>query len=75
MPIHDRTRVDAGIFHAFHSGWVEELSRALNRGLLPATYYALPEQVAGGVGPDVLTLRRQAYWRDVLSAAPDPAGE
>src|SRR5262245_32824947 len=58
MPIHDWTRVDAGIFHAFHHDWITELSRALNRGLLPAAYYALPEQFAGGFGPDVLTLRR-----------------
>jgi hypothetical protein len=58
MPIHDWTRVDAGIFHAFHHDWITEISRALNRGLLPAAYYALPEQLAGGLGPDVLTLRR-----------------
>ena len=58
MPIHDWTRVDAGIFHAFHHGWITEISRALNRGLLPAAYYAQPEQLAGGLGPDVLTLRR-----------------
>jgi hypothetical protein len=29
--------------------------RALNGGLLPHGYYALPEQLAGGLGPDVLT--------------------
>lgn len=57
MPIHDWGRVDAGIFHAFHHGWIEELSRILNRGLLPTDYYALPEQIAGGLGPDVLTLQ------------------
>ncbi|MCC6418223.1 MAG: DUF4058 family protein [Gemmataceae bacterium] len=58
MPIHDWTRVDAGIFHAFHHDWITEISRALNRGLLPADYYALPEQIVGGLGPDILTLRR-----------------
>ena len=57
MPVHDWTRVDAGIFHAFHHDWVTEISRALNRGLLPRSYYALPEQIAGGLGPDVLGLR------------------
>jgi hypothetical protein len=57
MPIHDWTRVDAGIFHAFHHDWITDISRALNRGLLPSDYYALPEQIAGGLGPDVLTLR------------------
>jgi hypothetical protein len=58
MPVHDWTRVDAGIFHAFHHDWITDISRALNRGVLPPSYYALPEQIAGGLGPDVLTLRR-----------------
>jgi Protein of unknown function (DUF4058) len=58
MPVHDRTRVEAAIFHAFHHDWITEIARALNRGLLPPTYYALPEQFAGGLGPDVLALRR-----------------
>lgn len=58
MPVHDWTLVDAGIFHAFHHDWITDISRALNRGLLPSAYYALPEQIAGGLGPDVLTLRR-----------------
>jgi uncharacterized protein DUF4058 len=67
MPIHDWTRVDAGIFHAFHHGWIEELARALNRGVLPSDYYALPEQHAAGFGPDVLTLQG-AGWDDADSA-------
>src|SRR5271168_316512 len=58
MPIHDWTRVDAGIFHDFHHAWIEEIKRALNRGLLPPDHYALAEQIAGGLGPDVLTLQR-----------------
>jgi hypothetical protein len=57
MPIHDWTRVEAGIFHHFHHDWITELARALNRGLLPADYYALAEQYAAGFGPDVLTLQ------------------
>ena len=57
MPIHDWTTVEAGIFHAFHHGWISEISNALNSGLLPKDYYALPEQVAAGFGPDVLTLQ------------------
>ncbi len=55
--IHDWTQVEAGIFHAFHHDWITEISRALNRGLLPGEYYALPEQIAGDFGPDVLTLK------------------
>lgn len=56
MPLHDWTRVDAGLFHAFHHGWIEEVARALNRGLLPPDYFALPEQNIRGPIPDVLTL-------------------
>jgi hypothetical protein len=57
MPIHDWTRVPAGIFHAFHHDWITEISRVLNGGLLPDDYYALPEQQTAGFGPDVLTLQ------------------
>ena len=56
MPVHDWTLVDAGIVHAFHVTWVPEISRALNGGLLPGGYYALPEQHAGMAIADVLTL-------------------
>jgi hypothetical protein len=58
MPIHDWTRVEAGIFHHFHHSWIDEIARTLNRGLLPPDHYALAEQIAGGLGPDVLTLQR-----------------
>jgi len=57
MPVHDWTLVGAGIFHHFHHGWIEEIQRALNSGLLPSEYYALAEQHAAGFGPDVLTLQ------------------
>lgn len=57
MPMHDWTRVAAGIFHAFHHDWITEMARALNGGLLPDDYYALPEQQAAGFGPDVLALQ------------------
>ena len=57
MPMHDWTLVEAGIFHAFHHRWISAVSDALNVGLLPGDYYALPEQVAAGFGPDVLTLQ------------------
>jgi hypothetical protein len=57
MPIHDWTRVDPGIFHDFHHEWISSIKRALNSGLLPPDHYALAEQSAGGLGPDVLTLQ------------------
>ncbi len=69
MPIHDWTRVDAGIFHHFHQAWGMAISIALNDGILPSEYYALAEQVVGRVepeadevlgrlGPDVVALQR-----------------
>ena len=59
MPIHDWTRVEAGIFHHFHHDWITAIARALNHGLLPDDYYALAEQHAAGFGPDVLTLQEE----------------
>ncbi len=57
MPIHDWTRVDAGLFHAFHQSWIVKLCNALNRGLLPADYFALPEQSMRGPVPEVAVFR------------------
>jgi hypothetical protein len=71
MPIHDWTRVEAGLFHDFHHTWITELRRALNRGLLPHDHYALAEQIAGGLGPDVLTLQRPT---NAAPGASEPAG-
>lgn len=71
MPVHDWTRVNAGIFHAFHLGWLAELQRVMNSGLLPPDYYALAEQIAGGLGPDVITLQQPATE---MSPAPEPKG-
>jgi hypothetical protein len=59
MPIHDWTRVTAGTFHAFHLSWISEIQAALNSGILPPDYYAQAEQIAGPMGPDVLTLQTQ----------------
>ena len=58
MPVHDWTRVAAGIFHDFHHEWISEIKRALNRELQGTEYYALAEQVVGSTGPEVLTLQR-----------------
>jgi len=63
MPIHDWTQVNAGIFHDFHSAWIVELRNTLNKGLLPAGYYALAEQVTRPIGPDVLTLQANGKSR------------
>jgi hypothetical protein len=58
MPVHDWTRVDAGLFHAFHQGWTIALCNALNTGVLPPAYFALPEQIICGPIPDVITLQQ-----------------
>ncbi|MEZ6127799.1 MAG: DUF4058 family protein [Planctomycetaceae bacterium] len=57
MPVHDWSRVAAGIFHHLHHSWIEEIQRALNAGLLPDDYYALAEQRTAGYGTDVLALQ------------------
>lgn len=59
MPIHDWTRVPAGLFHHFHQDWSIEIARALNRGLLPEGVAALVEQRAGPRESDVLAIERQ----------------
>ncbi|MBY0515075.1 MAG: DUF4058 family protein [Gemmataceae bacterium] len=56
MPVHDWTKVFPGLFHDFHGDWIQVIKHALNGGLLPPDFYALSEQVAVGVVPDVLTL-------------------
>src|SRR5688500_3717408 len=56
MNVHDWSRVDDGLFHAFHTGWITHLSEALNGGVLPDGYYARPEQrVHRQTTPDVLS--------------------
>lgn len=56
MAVHDWTRVSPATFHDFHSRWITHLTETLNAGLLPAGYYALSEQPAEDVWPDVLSL-------------------
>jgi hypothetical protein len=70
MPVHDWTRVDAGIFHDFHQAWNAELRRVLNSGLLPPDFYALIEQHAGRHIPDLLTL----HMGSSLEPLPNPSG-
>jgi hypothetical protein len=72
MPIHDWTRVEAGIFHHFHHGWITEIAHVLNRDVLPENYYALAEQFAAGFGPDVLTLQGMGDSGADEAAGPSP---
>jgi uncharacterized protein DUF4058 len=58
MPVHDWKRIESGLFHHFHQRWTAELCDRFNGGGLPSGYYALIEQRAGFVVPDVLTFER-----------------
>jgi hypothetical protein len=58
MPVHDWTKVTAGVFHDFHHEWITTVKHALNHGVLPPDYYAMADQVAGPGNPDVLGLQR-----------------
>ena len=44
MPIHDWTRVQSGLFHAFHQSWSVRIQDTLNDGRMPDGFYALVEQ-------------------------------
>ena len=44
MPIHDWSRIPSGLFHDFHQHWTIELTKSLNRGLLPNGQSALVEE-------------------------------
>ena len=63
MPIHDWTRVPAGLFHDFHQTWSIHIKTALNAGILPRGLSALVEQRTGAVEPDVLAIETRARSR------------
>src|SRR5262245_13500327 len=56
MPLHDWSKVPAGLYHHFHQDWTAQLTRTLNRGLLPIGVSALIEQRAGKREGDVLAV-------------------
>ncbi len=60
MPLHDWTRVPAGLVHHFHQDWSVELARTLNLGLLPKGVSALVEQRSGPRASDVLAIEARA---------------
>lgn len=73
MPIHDWSGVPDGTFHHFHVTWIPLLARVLNRGVLPEGYYAMAEQVAGGIIPDILTLQEASRGQEDGGATAGPA--
>jgi len=71
MPLHDWTRVPAGLYHDFHQSWSIRIKDALNAGRLPHGISALVEQRSGPLESDVLAIEsrnRSAQWE------PDTAG-
>ena len=56
MPLHDWTRVPAGLYHDFHQSWSIRIKDALNSGRLPKGISALVEQRSGPLEPDVLAI-------------------
>ena len=69
MPVHDWTKVQAGVFHNFHFLWTATLANRLNSGLLPAGFFAMAEQVVGGPEADVLTLQTRLQPEPDVGAA------
>jgi len=63
MPIHDWTKVPAGLFHHFHQSWSMRLTDALNAGRLPKGISALVEQRSGPLEPDVLAIESRQRQR------------
>jgi hypothetical protein len=74
MPVHDWTRVEAGLFHDFHTVWIGNLRTTLNEGLLPEGYYSLAEQHAGRSIADVLTLHASPAFPEPLPLPPATGG-
>lgn len=70
MPMHDWTRVDAGLYHDFHQGWAYAIRNALNAGALPADHFALVEQRAVGLVPDTIALQ----LRESAGPSAEPTG-
>ena len=68
MPLHDWSRVPSGLFHHFHQDWSVEITRTLNRGLLPKGLSALVEQRAGPKEPDVLAIEEYTGRRTEITA-------
>jgi hypothetical protein len=56
MPLHDWSRVPAGLFHHFHQSWTVQIVDVLNSGLLPQGVAALVEQKTGLLEADVLAI-------------------
>jgi hypothetical protein len=63
MPVHDWTRVPAGLFHDFHQVWSIMIRNTLNRRLLPEGFTALVEQRSGPREGDILAIESEPIAR------------
>ena len=64
MPVHDWSRVEAGLFDHFHHSWIEEIQRTLNAKVLPPHYYAMAEPSPAGFEPMMFYNRR---WKTIVA--------
>jgi hypothetical protein len=69
MPVHDWTKVDAGLFHNFRLGWICSLCDALNKSVLPSEGYALMEPSTRGPRPNDWPMSRLAKYAGKESEA------
>jgi hypothetical protein len=70
VPIHDWSRVDENLFHAFQQRWISALCDALNTEDLPEDHFALIERVAQVPAPNIPSLPPSS-GRDVPTAQAD----
>jgi hypothetical protein len=64
MPMHDWTKVEDVVYHDFHTSWIVECARAINRRL-PKGYCDLKEKSLGMLIADVIAMRdRGAFPSD-----------
>jgi hypothetical protein len=59
MPVHIWLPVPVGLYHHFHQSSAVILAESLNNDVLPAGYFALVDQRAIGLIPDVLALNSE----------------
>lgn len=74
MPIHDWSRVEPASFHDFHQSWLFCIKNALNRGTLPAGYFAHIERHMGRYESDVLTLATPTSGSPLGNGRAHPSG-
>ena len=70
MPIHDWTRVQSGLFHAFHQSWSVRIQDTLNDGRMPDGFYALVEQRVDGPEPDIIAVEMKKRGKPAPGGAP-----